>query len=484
MSFGTVIRTAILAVVLTCSASAQESEAERLLRAGRVAEALPVARVEAESAPDDLDAQERYIDALLTMGLIGVADEAYRGRLDAQGSANAWYLFGRVLPDAQLAEAAYKRALEEDPNHARALMGLGAVYRATGNAPAAERYYTLALERDATLSEAYSGLLQIQLGTGRPAEALATARAARAANPSDPDAYLALAALEPERALDTLQTGVTRAGTDPRLHASLAEAYLDRGQGAQAKLAAERALDISPSFADPALSLLFAEEMARGALDADGYHGLLGTRLVEQDDPFDALARYTDLIERYPESALTYLSRARVRAGQGNLDGAIADLANAIGNDPQNLEAQATLGLLLLRAERLSEAIAVLDRVVTSRPGDATLAIALSRAQEQSGDRAAALATIATAREARPLHVEAALEDAKLRAMGGDREGAYEVLVTVAREVPDERLILALAAASKELGRMDEAARWLDGLAARSGNEAYRELAARLRSGQ
>ena len=76
MSFGTVIRTAILAVVLTCSASAQESEAERLLRAGRVAEALPVARVEAESAPDDLDAQERYIDALLTMGLIGVACNA------------------------------------------------------------------------------------------------------------------------------------------------------------------------------------------------------------------------------------------------------------------------------------------------------------------------------------------------------------------------------------------------------------------------
>jgi tetratricopeptide (TPR) repeat protein len=415
------------------------------------------------------------------MGLLGAADATYRSRVEAVPTAQSWYLFGRVLVDPDEAERAYRIALESDPEHARSYMGLGAVFRATGRADEAIAAYDRSLAIDPTLAESYSGLVQLHAALGNNEAARAVAERAIQAIPNDPEGYLMKAVLSPETALDTLRAGATAAANDPRIHAALAEQWLDRSNGAEARTAALRALEISESFADPALSLLFADEMIRGALDADGYHQLLATRLIEEDNIFAAITAYDTLVEQYPESALPLMARARLKARQGNLDDAITDLANAIGNDSANVEAQAVLGLLLLESNRLAEAISVLGQVVRARPGDTRLAIALARSQDSAGEKQAALATMERLRELRPLHIETALLAAKLQAETGNSEKAYETLITVAREIPDERLVLALAAASTDIGRRQDAARWLDRLAMTSGNPAYSELAEKLR---
>ena len=62
---------------------------------GRVDEALPVARQEAFEDPANLDAQERYIDLLLTVGMAGMAEQTYRDRVQqAPMDADAHYLLG------------------------------------------------------------------------------------------------------------------------------------------------------------------------------------------------------------------------------------------------------------------------------------------------------------------------------------------------------------------------------------------------------
>jgi tetratricopeptide (TPR) repeat protein len=471
-------------LALSVAGPSRASDAEDLMLAGRIAEALPVAQAEAEAAPGDMDAQERYIDGLLSMGLLGAADATYRARVEAVPSAQSWYLFGRVLVEADEAERAYRIALQSDPEHARSYMGLGAVYRATGRPEEAIDAYDRSLALDPTLSESYSGLVQLHAGLGNNEAARDVAERAIRAIPSDPEGSLMKAILSPESALDTLRTGATAASNDPRIHAALAEQWLDRTNGAEARTSALRALDISESFADPALSLLFAEEMIRGVLDADGYHQLLATRLIEDENIFAAITTYDGLVEQYPESALPLMSRARLKARQGNIDAAITDLANAIGNDSANIEAQAALGLLLLQTGRLAEAISVLGQVVRARPGDTRLTIALAQSQDSGGEKQAALATMERLRGLRPLHVETALLTAKLQAETGDSEKAYETLITVARDIPDERLVLALAAASTDVGRTQDAARWLDRLAMTSGNAAYSELAEKLRAAQ
>ena len=475
------MRAIISVLALLFAAPTLASEAEDLMRAGRIAEALPVARAAAEENTGDIDAQELYIDALLTMRLLGIADQTYRARVEAVPTADSWYLFARVLINPDEAERAYRMALQQDEEHARSYMGLGAIYRATGRPTEALAEYERALSFDATLAEAYAGLVQIHLGLSDTAAAKAIAERAKAAIPNDPEGYLILAQLEPETALATLVDGANQAPGDPRIHAALSERWLDAGNGEEARASARRALAISPSFADPALSLMFADEMAREVLDADGYHDLLSTRIIEETEPFAARRKYDELVERYPQSALPYMSRARVRARAGETTEAIDDLARAITNDAGNLDAQAALGLLLLEADRLSEAQSVLSQVVEARAGDATLALALARAQDEAGERDAAAESVATIREARPLHVEAALMQAKFQAEAGDSEAAYETLITLAREVPDERLVLALAAASKDIGRTADAATWLDQLARSSGNPRYSELADALR---
>ncbi|MGK0349098.1 MAG: tetratricopeptide (TPR) repeat protein, partial [Myxococcota bacterium] len=106
-------------LALSVAGPSRASDAEDLMLAGRIAEALPVAQAEAEAAPGDMDAQERYIDGLLSMGLLGAADATYRARVEAVPSAQSWYLFGRVLVEADEAERAYRIALQSDPEHAR-----------------------------------------------------------------------------------------------------------------------------------------------------------------------------------------------------------------------------------------------------------------------------------------------------------------------------------------------------------------------------
>lgn len=471
----------MLVGLLWAGVAGATTRAEQLLFAGNLAEALPVAREEAIADPDDLDAQERYIDALLSIGLLGLADQTYRARVEGEADADSWYLFGRVLVDPAEAERAYRRALGADPSHARAEMGLAAVYRATGRLAQAEASYAVAVERDRRLGEAWTGLIATQAALGRRDEAVATARRAIAALPSDADAYLALAALRPEEAVDVLTRAAVAAPSDPRVHASLAEAHLDRGNGAGAVVAAEHALTVSPGMADPALSLVFAEEMIVGNLDAQGYHELLAVRLVEPGDPFAALHTYDALVARYPRSPLPLMGRARVLAGQRDHDRAVADLGRAIGLDPRNQEAQAALGLVLVQAERAEEAVPILERVVARRAGDATLALALASAQESVGDRAGALETVEAARALRPLHVVAALTHARLLSEAGQPVRAYQELLKLAGDVPDERVVLALAAASRDIGRTAEAADLLDVLARSTGNPAFAELAGRLR---
>ncbi len=482
MRFQTALCSFAALLALSVAGPSRASDAEDLMLAGRIAEALPVAQAEAEAAPGDMEAQERYIDGLLSMGLLGAADATYRARVEAVPTAQSWYLFGRVLVDANEAERAYRIALDSDPEHARSYMGLGAVYRATGQPDEAIAAYDRSLALDPTLAESYSGLVQLHAALGNNETAREVAERAIRAIPSDPEGYLMKAVLSPDTALDTLRAGSTAASNDPRIHAALAEQWLDRSNGAEARTSALRALEISESFADPALSLLFADEMIRGALDSEGYHQLLATRLIEDDNIFAAITAYDALVVQYPQSALPLMSRARLKARQGNTEDAITDLANAIGNDSGNVEAQAALGLLLLESSRLAEAISVLGQVVRARPGDTRLTIALARSQDTAGEKQAALATMDRLRILRPLHVETALLTAKLQAETGDSDKAYETLITVAREIPDERLVLALAAASTDIGRTQDAARWLDRLAMTSGNAAYSELAEKLRA--
>src|SRR5690606_20117134 len=111
-------RAVLLALILLSPSSFAAERVESLLRAGRLAEAIPLAEAEARAAPTDLDAQERYLDLLLTLGLPRDAETFCRERVAVKpGEADAHYLLGRALQSPQASRVAYEHALRIDPEH-------------------------------------------------------------------------------------------------------------------------------------------------------------------------------------------------------------------------------------------------------------------------------------------------------------------------------------------------------------------------------
>ena len=92
------LRWLTLMLMLLANNAFAAPSARELILSGRLIEALPAARAEARAEPDDLDAQERYIDLLLGLGMASTAEKVCRDKAEADPeSSDAHYLVGRAV---------------------------------------------------------------------------------------------------------------------------------------------------------------------------------------------------------------------------------------------------------------------------------------------------------------------------------------------------------------------------------------------------
>jgi tetratricopeptide (TPR) repeat protein len=456
-------------------------DAAALMRSGRLQEAVPVARAEAEAAPQNLDAQERFIDLMLQLGLTELAVEPYRSRLRAHpDDPDAHYLVGRAVTSLDAARREYEAALALAPAHARAEMGMGAIHRSLGEHADAETAYAAAVAADPSLIEAWTGLAYSRLAQDHAPDALIAARSAEEHVPRAAEGYLIDAVLDPSHAEATLRTGEKATGADPRIEAALAEIYLARGDGSAAAKSAKAALAVDPSRPDARLSALFASCMSAGHLDADGYQALLTDQRLETTDGPAARADYDRLQPKYPKCALIPMSRARVEAAAGDAASAEADLTKALQLDPGNLEATAAKGLLLADI-RPADARPLLSRAAEALPTDASLAVAAAKAELATGAIDAAKTRMDAAIVTWPWDVRVVLVHAQVTSATGDREAAYQALLSAAQRFPDARIVLALAAAAKDAGHVAQAADILEQIGRQTGHPEFERMADELR---
>lgn len=473
---------ALLLAIGSPGAQAQ-SRAEQLLWKGEVDAALLAARQSADADPAAIEAQELLIDMLLAAGLPAIAWERQQQRVGAHpDDPDAHYLVGRAAIDAEDSRKAYEAALRLNPAHARAHMGIAAIHAAHGRHAEARDGYERAVRTDPSLREAWLGLVRCHLALGEAEAAEAVARKGTEAVPQEGGLWLALAALAPDEAVETLRRGAAKAPIDARVHERLAGLLLERGDAAGAVEAAKRALEQDPRRIDAGRHLVFAQALASGTLDADGYRQLVGARARQSEDPDGAARAYDSLVKRYAGTQLTWLARAQLRELRGDLDGALSDLARALKVAPDDVEAQAAYGLLLLETRRPDEARVWLRRAARGRPWDRSLALALARAHGEAGDPAAAAMELAALQRRLPWDVDVTLLLANAHLEAGEPERAWLVLGEMLRRVPDPRLAAALVMVAPRAGRHQEAARLLDQLAERGDSRQLRELAERLRA--
>lgn len=445
----------LLLILALCAPAHGADDVDRLLGEGRVAEAVPAAEAAAKARPADLEAQERWIDLMHGLGYSHVVLAHYADRVRAEpASADAQYLLGRAQNDLPASRAAYEAALALQPEHARAHMGLGAVRRVAGDLPGAVAAYQKALELDGGLGEAWGALLSLYVRHGETAEAIGLAQVAMLSVPDLAEPYLVHALLVPEHAEATLRKGMARV-TDPRILTALSEHYLDLGRGQEALDLAEDAVRLNPAMPGARLAGMFARSMAAGTLDVEGYRALVSLHDREASEPLAVRAAYDGLVRRYPGCPLPWMSRARVRA-QGDIAGARADLEAALALRPEEEEARAALGLLLVTTDP-ARAATLLSPVATARPHDAALQVAWARAALGSGDTQAAIDRLQQTVIQHPYDIEAHLHLANALSRTGQKDRAWQLLVSAAGRIPDVRITMARAAAARETQRYDEA---------------------------
>ncbi len=470
---------ALLAGLLPGTARAQD--ALTLLHQGKIADALVAAEREAGLRPDDMDAQERWIDLLLGVGLPGIAQRACAERIAAHpDQADSFYLAGRAASDVGTSRQHYERALFLDPNHARSWMGLGALDRAVGAWGDAAGAYQHALQLNPDLGEAWGGLLAVFSGTGDSAGGLKVARAALTRVPDLAEAWLAIATWTPNEGLKVLDEAVTHVPWDTRVQTARAIALVRANRASEAAAAADKALAVDPGNRDARLVKMAARAIVGGSLNAKGFDAIAAARTVAPGPA--AVAAWDAIVASWPRCPLGYEGRAHARPATDSA-GARSDLETALRIDPNDDEALAGLGLMLVTSGDKARAASLLSRAATARPYDATLGLGAARAVFESGDKVGALRLGAMVSAAHPFDLVTVLGFAELQQRGGDVEAAYQTVLELAGRVPDLRVQLALASAAQQAGHTRQAADLYDSLAARTGRAELSALARRLRAG-
>jgi predicted Zn-dependent protease len=291
---------------------------------------------------------------------------------------------------------------------------------------------------------------------------------------------LAVADLAPAEAKDVLSATMKVVPGDPRLHEALAEVRLEAGDAVGALKETDAALAIDPSSMTAGRTALFAREIRDGRLDLAGRTALEAVRAQEAIDPKAAVARYPELLTKYPRSALVRLGRGAARRAAGD-PGGIDDLVQAVLVDPENIEALAAAGLALVAVGRAEEAEPLLGGSSTARPWDPSLGLGWVRALLLLGkpDAALEVAGQIAARFPHDPGVQVTLGGVLLD--NGKKEEAYRVVKAALLRAPDPRLAAAFVRIAPLVGHGEEAAALLDQIVAQTGNADLAEAARKLR---
>jgi tetratricopeptide (TPR) repeat protein len=148
-----------------------------------------------------------------------------------------------------------------------------------------------------------------------------------------------------------------------------------------------------------------------------------------------------------------------VAYGTGDYAAALARYQAAVGQNPQDAESWSNLGQILVRMNRLPEAIAALEKAIAILPDRWAYQFNLARAQGLSGDWKAAIATYRRAQALFPDDYATTFNLALACHKAGNEAAAvveYEKAIRLAPE--DASFRMAFAISLEKLGRARDAA--------------------------
>ncbi len=319
-------------------------EANSMLQAGQVDQALPLLREAVNRQPSNVAA----LDLL--------AEAAQR--------AGRW----------EEAEFALKSALSFQKDNIELSLRLGEVYLAMGDTSAARDVFRGLVERFPHSDRAWAALGLIEADLGKRDEALAKLKRALEENPLLPEVQLAYGELllqsgKASEALTAVQTAENLLEHDPQVEARIGQALLALGKVEEALRKLDGAVQAGFTPQDVLRARVLAQIQAGNLAEAQR---ALASGALTPGPEVQVLRGLLSLASGDPQAALEALQGA----------------AKERPNDPAVLN---LVGAALYRLGRYQEAVPLFGRAVELRPGDPTLArnLELARTAQAALDLAA-----------------------------------------------------------------------------------------------
>ncbi|MCX5969861.1 MAG: tetratricopeptide repeat protein [Cyanobacteria bacterium] len=291
-----------------------------------------------------------------------------------------WVNLGNLLKDLQRpqeAEAAYQRALAQEPGDALALYNLGHLYQLYGRWSEAAASFGQATAAQDDFVLAWQKLAAMELRANRRQQALVAAERAVALAPDDAASWFHLAdALGrfqrwPE-SLEALERSLALQPQFAEAWNNLGLARKHQGDLAGAAVAFTKALEQAPP-SDPGNASLAAETCSNLAqLELDAHQLQAAQQWSERALALD------------PQNAQVQFTKGNVLNALGEYELAASALRLALELQSDFPEALNNLGNILLNLRRHSESIATFERAISQRTDYAEALANLANAQREA----------------------------------------------------------------------------------------------------
>ncbi len=250
----------------------------------------------------------------------------------------------------------------------------------------AETLWTDTLRRNSKAALAYYNLAPIYVNKGERGRAVSLMREGVRTLPDDPHIQEALGRAlladgRPEEAVAAFQRALDLDTGWPMIHANLGLAYGTLGRHREAAGELERAVAI----------LLPLRNDFRVKNDLVETLFQLGLSLTALGMPDDASRRYETALEIDPKHAGAWLNLGSIRAGAGDVEGALDAFRRVLGITPGDPKALNNLGATLSMAGRQEEAVESLGQAIQADPDYAAAHFNLGLAEERRGNMQAAV---------------------------------------------------------------------------------------------
>jgi tetratricopeptide (TPR) repeat protein/tRNA A-37 threonylcarbamoyl transferase component Bud32 len=300
------------------------------------------------------------------------------------------YLIGRcreMLADARGADAAYDRALELDPSHARTLVAKG---RLEIEFALVRRFSMRVAQRLEAKALAGPAIERVRRGLALGGAGM------------DGDLAEAYVAVIEQRAFDAEAMRV-RWRTEPFVEEFELVAGMAQPEAKGVVDAASRVAAAIPSL--PAA--WFWRGVARANLDEDAV------------TDFDRTLRIN------PRYVHAYVNRGRALFRRGDFDAALRDFERAVEIEPSLSDAHANVGLLRARTGDRAAAMACYEEALRLDPRNADVLYMMGNLRRDMGEADAAIALYGRALQLLPSMAEALVNRGQVRYARGDKDGAF-----------------------------------------------------------